>query len=211
MAIPRMCGLADNIQGASAAGDLCRWTKSELTYRFDNDWPMLPKADVARAFKIAFDQWAAVCNLRFKLVTGSSADISIYSRPMDGPSRVLAEAELQCPPGNRALWTRFDNTEPFVVAVNPPQSKVSLIAVACHEIGHLLGIGHLPMNSGALMAPMYDPRISKPQTGDIAEAVARYGLAVPEPGAPPQPPTGAGEFVMMKFPKDWLVVPEDQQ
>jgi hypothetical protein len=47
------------------------------------------------------------------------------------------------------------------------------VAVICHELGHALGLAHL--GKGNLMAPYYDPNVSTPQKGDIAEMIALYG------------------------------------
>ena len=77
----------------------------------------------------------------------------------------------------------------------------------CHEFGHSLGIGHI--QAGNLMAPYYSARIGTPQSGDIAEMVARYGANVPtppptEPTTPTEPPTET-ESILVRIPKSWVV------
>lgn len=209
----KFCALPDDVLGARD-GDLCRWTKKELSYVFAEQWSgPLAMADVKRAFRIAFDRWEKVCDLKFTEVTNVQADISIYSRNMGGPGGVLAEAQLQCPPGTRRLWTRFDNNEDWIVADNPPPNKIDLIRVACHEIAHLLGIPHI--GTGNLLAPTYSTRVKEPQAGDIAEAVARYGLPkpvdTPTPEEPSDPPLPGAEYILLKVPSAWVVKEDPKQ
>lgn len=203
------CALPDSLLGASAAGDLCRWTKAgtqPVTWWLANDWPGFTLDAIAAAFTTAFGMWSDVCNIHFERTDHQPADITIYSRNMGAPGGVLAEALLPCPAGNSPLWARFDNSEPWIVAANPPANKIDLIRVAAHEIGHSLGCGHLPAGSQNLMAPTYSTRIGKPQAGDIAEVVARYGLPHPvDPTDPPDPP--ASESIYIRLPKAWVVEP----
>lgn len=210
----KFCALPDDVLGARD-GDLCRWTKKEpLTYFFAEEWGVLPMADVKRSFRMAFDMWEKVCNIKFKEVERAPADISIYSRNMGGPGGVLAEAQLQCPPGNRALWTRFDKTENWIIAINPPNDRIDLTRVVAHEVAHIMGIPHI--GTGNLLAPTYSSRIREPQAGDIAEAVARYGLPVPvdtpaPPTEPSDPPLPGHDYILLKVPASWVVKEEQKK
>ena len=83
-----------------------------------------------------------------------------------------------------------------MIAENPPPGKLDLARVACHELGHLLGMDHI---SGpvALLNPTYNPNVRKPQAADIAQVVSRYGRPVQEPAptppARPTPPPASGQ------------------
>jgi hypothetical protein len=209
----KFCALPDDVLGARD-GELCRWTKTEpLRYFFAEEWQNPPMADVKRAYRIAFDRWEKVCNIKFVEVESGQADISIYPRNLGGAGGVLAEAQLQCPAGNRPLWTRFDTSEDWIIADNPPSNKIDLIRVATHEIGHLMGIPHI--GTGNLLAPTYSSRIKEPQVGDSAEAVARYGLPKPAdapdvPDTPSDPPLPGQSFVLIKIPSEWVLKDEDK-
>lgn len=203
----KFCGLPDDVQG-TRVGDLCKWTKKlPLTWLLAEDWPVFSGEDLARAFRIAFERWEAVANLKFAQVAQGPADITIYPRKLDGAAGVLAESQLPCGTTDYALWQRYDTGENWIISDNPPSGAIDLIRVACHEIGHALGIGHIAGPN--LMAPHYSTKIRDPQVGDRSEIVARYGVKPQEPSEPPKPPSGSSDYVLMKFPKDWLVVPEE--
>jgi hypothetical protein len=207
----KFCALPDDVLGARD-GELCRWTKiMPLTYSIVDSWPQLSDADLARAFRMAFDRWEKVCNVKFVQVTSGEADLSMYSRNLGGPGGVLAEAQLPCGTNNRPLWARFDKTEDIVIADNAPPSKLDIVRIMTHELGHMLGIAHI--GTGNLMAPTYSTRIKEPQVGDVAEAVARYGLPVPEgsptpPEEPSDPPLPGHDYILLKVPASWVVKDE---
>lgn len=209
----KFCALPDDVLGARD-GDLCRWTKKmPLTYMIVDSWPQLSDADLARAFRMAFDRWEKVCNVKFEQITSGQADLSIYSRNLGGPGGVLAEAQLPCGTNNRPLWARFDNSEDIVIADNAPPNRLDIVRIAAHEIGHMLGIAHI--GTGNLMAPTYSTRIKDPQAGDIAEAVARMGLPkpadAPDPDEPSDPPLPGAEYILLKVPAAWVVKEDPKQ
>jgi len=77
--------------------------------------------------------------------------------------------------------------------------------VICHELGHALGLAHL--NFGALMAPYYDPNVSKPQAEDIEEISKLYGKRQkPYPITKNAAPQLAGEIVINGQP--YVLVPK---
>ncbi|NIQ12984.1 MAG: matrixin family metalloprotease, partial [Candidatus Dadabacteria bacterium] len=83
------------------------------------------------------------------------------------------------------LEQKYDTTENWVVLNHPPSNRIDIVRVACHEIGHVIGIPHI--GAGNLMAPHYSQQIRDPQAGDISEAVSRYGRPLPTPEPEPTP------------------------
>ena len=77
------------------------------------------------------------------------------------------------------------------------------------ELGHAIGISHI--GPGNLMAPTYSSTINKPQSGDIQEAIARYGPPRVQPSEPD--PTDDETMVLISIPEAMgqvAVTPHDQ-
>jgi len=165
------CGLPDfNI--TAPGGEICKWPMEKIAYFHEINLPGLNKEQIAQAYDIAFSQWAEVCNIDPVRVDNQSL-ANIYARSgmgakhgLDNKGGTLAWSELPCGVApNIQLDQMFDEAESW--------SFNMAVAVICHELGHALGLPHL--NSGNLMAPYYDPNMTKPQTGDIEEIVKLYG------------------------------------
>jgi hypothetical protein len=183
---PRFCALPDVMP---LQQNLCKWAGDNPRVTWNLSGPMPPglsPAQATDAFAWAWAQWQAVCAIRPEFVADpAAAMVAVTFGPIDRAGGTLAWSELPC--GNAGRLTQlFDAQESWVVAENPPRFQMDLGRVACHEIGHVLGMPHLA--SGNLMQPMYDANIRRPQTGDVAEAEARYGK--PKPGTPDPAPTG---------------------
>ena len=90
----------------------------------------------------------------------------------DGRGGTLAWAYM--PQGkNEKLLMRFDLDETWVA--DKTNRGILLSNVACHEFGHLLGLGH-SKKSQALMAPYYNPFVSAPQADDDIPKIQKlYG------------------------------------
>ena len=198
--IPRFCGLPDHMELGEG---LPRWGKKALSYGFTGTLPGIGMDDMKRAFQIAWDRWAAVCDIKASYVKSPTdvADVVMATGRIDGASSTLAWSEL---PGNgttRQLQQKYDDQEAWVIADSVPNYRIDLIRVACHEIGHVIGIPHI--GPGNLLAPTYSTSINKPQSGDMAEALKRYGPPVTTPTTPTDP-TG-NEYLLIKIPKSWVV------
>lgn len=191
--IPRFCGRPD----FEALGEgLPRWGKKVLTYAIQGQLPGIQLEDVKLAFQMAFDRWSAVCDIKASHIKKASEaiDIAIATGKIDGASSVLAWSEL---PGNGTLaqlQQKYDHQEAWVIADRVPNYRIDLIRVACHEIGHAIGIPHI--GPGNLLAPTYSSTINSPQSQDIAEGIKRYG---PAHIAPTDPTVPAGENVWVKI------------
>ena len=96
------------------------------------------------------------------------------TRRIDGSGQVLAWSEF--PAGTRSVTQKYDTSERFVVAESPTWPQIDLLAVACHEIGHALGLDHDREGSGSLMEPVYKPGRRVPQQRDIMRIQALYGI-----------------------------------
>lgn len=167
----RRCGLPD-FNLTSPDGDPCKWPMPNISYFHEVHLPGLTPEQVSEAYDIAFSQWAEVCNID-PLRVDSANKANIYARSgvgkkhgLDNKGGTLAWSELPCGVAeNVQLDQMFDEAEDW--------SFNMAVAVICHELGHALGLPHL--NSGNLMAPYYDPNVTKPQDGDVAEIIKLYG------------------------------------
>jgi hypothetical protein len=166
----RRCGLPDfNISGRDGP---CKWPMSQITYFADLSLPGISPEQAKQAYELAFEQWAAVCHIEPICVDNHSV-ANIFARSGKGKSNglddrggTLAWSELPCDvTEHMQLDQMYDEAEDWTFDM--------AVAVICHELGHALGLAHL--SKGNLMAPYYDPSVSTPQKGDIAEIVALYG------------------------------------
>lgn len=180
------CAVTENMAAASAA-----WRKRRLAWCLAGRFPNLDEAVVRQAFAQAFGSWSEATEgalTFYEVGQADRCDVLVTTGTIDGPMGVLAWSEL--PPGDdRRLTQRYDTGDRYVVAVRPGQGQVDLVAVATHEIGHALGLGHTERGTGDLMEPTYEPGKRTPQPGDVRRIRSLYP-------APPSPPDAGG---VMKF------------
>lgn len=165
-------------------GSEARWPQGVVTYYEDLVFAGMSRAAIAACYDAACARWTAVCGLRFVRVSDpAQANIVAHTGPIDGPYNILAESDL--PYGATAasqMSQLYDDSEPW----NAEGTDI-LIACICHEVGHAIGLEHIP-GVGALMDPIIHPGTSSPRPPDIAEADLRYGPPSPsEPGPTPGP------------------------
>lgn len=161
--------------GAEAATD-SRWAKKDLAVRIASDLPGILRSVFTAECKRALDAWSAAADLRFTIVEGGAADITITTGPIDGPGGTLAWSELAA--GLRALQQKYDTAERWEVSID-------LYLVILHELGHALGLQHDVQNAQAVMAPRYNGSLSKLQPRDVARIQALYGAPRVDPTPPP--------------------------
>jgi hypothetical protein len=180
---------------AIAEAQTCRWPMKRITWTVTGRLPGLSDQELIDAYAEAWKSWAAICDIQPEYTTNArTANVLMGSGRIDGPSGTLAWSELPCSAGSSStLQQKYDTGENWIVAANP-RGGIDIVRVAAHEVGHVLGLPHIA--SGNLLQPMYSTSIRRPQAGDIAEAVRRYGRPIasptPTPTPTPTPPANGG-------------------
>ncbi len=187
MSMPR-CGFpdvpdADGVSEFVAQGN--KWTKTNLTYGFQEFTPDLTQQQVRDAIAAALNLWSQVTPLTFTEVTiSNNPDIVIRfvagdhgdGSPFDGVGRVLAHAFYPPPNGGDIAGdAHFDEAETWSVDIPVPSGGFDLITVAAHEFGHSLGLDHSSV-SGALMFPSYSGPHRFLSQDDISGIQSIYGV-----------------------------------
>lgn len=187
------CAVPDRLE--TEAASIRKWGLTKLGYfikRRDDD---LPAAVWDASIGRAFTSWSEVTPLDFYPVDRESdanfiLDVGVgRADGFDGPSGTLAWNELVPAPNYKGkVHGKFDISESWVA--DGSKRGIILEHVACHEIGHGLGVNHSSRNT-ALMAPFYSANIGKPQPiDDIPRIQAMYGkrnTTIPTPQPEPEP------------------------
>lgn len=174
----RICGHPDKM----AMSNVRPWRKRNLRWSYVGNLGSIDRDSFMGAAEEAFGYWSAVCGLTFEF--GNNPDIELDTGKIDGPFSVLAYSGLPNGSDSR-IGQKYDSDEPWIIASNPPRHKIDLVAVICHEVGHALGLVHIPQSSElALMNPTYRAGLRTPQRQDIEKIQAFYGPSKAEPKPP---------------------------
>lgn len=166
------------------AGDL-KWGETTLgtpsgtiTYSVDygdvlNFAPGYSQEDFDAALMAAFDRWEEVASIDFQTVPYSEpADVVVNAASLGGAAGV-AQYTFDENPGLSEIysgiitfnsdltWTPYDEA-----------GGVNFYAVALHEIGHIIGLGHVNDSSEIMNSVIYADDLG---SGDIAGAQYLYG------------------------------------
>lgn len=149
----------------------------------------LTKATLIEAFRLAWLWWAEAADITPVMVpSAGEALIRKHFARIDGSSGVLAWSEL----ANNTMQPktqRYDSGDTWILTHGSMQGGIDLARVACHEIGHVLGLEHDSPSSGTLMAPTISNSVPKPTARDIQRllALGYRKRTTPIPDPDPQP------------------------
>lgn len=184
-----------------------KWNKRNLSWRvrtFPRDSP-LGRDTVRALMHYALKVWSDIAPLNFHEVAGSRADIQIdFSTadhndryPFDGPGGAVAHAFLPSD-HHTAGDTHFDDDEAWTFRSSDAHG-MDLFAVAVHEFGHAIGLGHVaaarsvmqPYYRGPVGDPLhyglpYEDRVRVWQLYGVRESVSP--TAQPDTAEPEEPP-----------------------
>lgn len=188
------CGCPDILAISEPDAMPAIWRRKSLTWKVES---FLPTAIMGRDVQDAVfaevfgpnGSWAQHLELTFTRVTPDRpADIRIFCSPIDGPGKVLAQAQL-ADGRDSPRWIQVDSTEQRWGTV-PGSPEANLEGTLDHELGHDIGLLHDPSPKN-LMYAFANSWIVDPQTGDIEAAVrAGYQRRTATPPPPPPPPGG---------------------
>ena len=144
--------------------------------------PGYSQADFDAALISAFDAWENVASIDFQMVPfGDPADVVVGAASLGGAAGI-AEYTFD---GNPGLSEIFSGTVTFNSDLTwTPYGQpggVDFYAVALHEIGHIIGLGHVNDTSEIMNPVIYADDLG---SGDIAGAQYLYGR---DPGNAPAP------------------------
>lgn len=151
------------------------WPAKRITYHLDYESaagvrPPLSRDALAGEFRIAWNWWAEGLDIEPVEVTDpAAAMVRIKFGRIDGPSGTLAWSYL-ADGTMRPKDQLYDVSERWT-AGPPASGLLSLRTVACHEIGHVLGLAHDDPTAPAVMRPMYTASIPREQARDYARLV----------------------------------------
>ena len=135
--------------------------------------PGYSQADFDAALISAFDAWENVASIDFQMVPfGDPADVVVGAASLGGAAGI-AEYTFD---GNPGLSEIFSGTVTFNSDLTwTPYGQpggVDFFAVALHEIGHIIGLGHVNDTSEIMNPVIYADDLG---SGDIAGAQFLYG------------------------------------
>jgi hypothetical protein len=158
----------------------------------------LASADIQQVYRDCFAEIMAACDFEISYnPNGKTANFVMTAARLDGAGGVLADHQIPMNNRQQQLVGRYDVSEQWVIAQNPPRGTIDFHRVALHELLHGMGLGHGPVDRSnpALIEPTYSQAIRHLQPRDKAELVRRYGP--PKKDAPPATPAGnAGQVVI---------------
>jgi hypothetical protein len=170
--------------GASADHTSGHWHDRTVVVRDETGF-----ADHRRALDLAVRQWnAAGAAVRLELASGRGAGCDA---PQAGEISVC-RADL--PPsraGEARVWKQGDHIVRASVLVRADSWRFEhLVAIACHELGHALGLDHRSERTSCLTATIHS---SQPDEHDLADLRAAHAHTEEVPPSAQPAPSDASE------------------
>lgn len=173
-----VCGVPDHF----GLGDsLCGWPDHAVSWALMEALPVLGEQRQRELKTAVFAHIAENCGIvPSEAAQAVKARVLVYTRPIDGSGRVLAESELPCGQVTQCRqW--FDTSEAWSGAWPWDGKGIPYYLTDLHETMHALGLPHAPSGVKAVMAPFLDTTLTGLQPWDIAELQKRYGKPTPQP------------------------------
>ncbi len=181
-------------QSIQRLGEFARWPGAapRLPWHVDlsgYQGSMTP-ASLLEAFRLAWLWWAEAAEITPVMVqSAAEALVRKHFKTIDGPSGILAWSEL-ADNTMQPKTQRYDAGDSWILS-ETFDGGMDLARVACHEIGHVLGLEHDSQSSGSLMAPYIQEAVRKPTPRDIQRLLA-LGYTKRTVPIPPDPLPGPG-------------------
>jgi hypothetical protein len=166
-------GGAEGVEHAENNGQ--PWPQKRITYHLDYESaasvrPPISRDALAGEFRIAWNWWAEGIEIEPVEVTDpNAAMVRIKFGRIDGPSGTLAWSYLA--DGTMRPKDQLYDVNERWTAGPPASGLLSLRTVACHEIGHVLGLAHDDPQAPAVMRPMYTASIPREQARDYTRMI----------------------------------------
>jgi hypothetical protein len=129
----------------------------------------------------AFAMWQAIADIRFReAASPSEADIVIGAQ-VDPIGHAFADvfydaaSPERLKPISKALVC-LNPTKLWKIGFDGDLKTYDIRYTIAHEVGHAIGLDH-PIGPGQIMGYRYEERFRQLQPGDVAGAVALYGVA----------------------------------
>src|SRR4051812_1927442 len=164
-----------------AGGGTVSWSFADPAdgHRFF-DWDAPITGEFQAEVERAFDRWQSVAEIHFVEVTDSpGVNIRLAFDAIDGMGGVAGETQYIYGGDNRfqAAEIRFDSNEGWHLqnGLEITSGNLSFFALALHEIGHAVGLGHYNAGPAVMNAALAASTTDLMQS-DIDGISALYGL-----------------------------------